>query len=718
MVPILVLTLLLRSGLTGTIESADHKPIPAAVVVAVQNGRTFTATAAPDGGFSLPDVSLPVTIEVKADGFTTVRRVVQASPIAITLGPSGIHESIVVTGAAKDDEWRRPATGTTVLSADTLAVQPAVTTDEALRVIGGFSLFRRSSSRSSNPTTHGVTMRGLSASGSSRGLVLFDGVPLNDGFGGWVTWTRIPDLATSSIAIDRGAQGSTFGSDALGGALDISTRTGDLNSVQLAATGGSLGVGAVDGSAGGRSGQVTWFGAASWFRTDGVIPVAPESRGPVDVPADAEWWNAFFKAAIGDVRHRVTFSLLGGSDDRGNGTPLQRNTMEGGTAQVSYDGLHRAATVAARVSVSPNSFEQSFSTVGAGRATEVLTSTQFTDSLTTRAIVEAGRTIPKGYLTARGTLSRASATFKEVKPASETSRDLVDDGESVSAHAAWNPAASLSLGAGVRREWRAAPDEDTSRDAATVGSVTAAWQMTHEFSVRGSAATSHRWPTLNEMVRNFQVGSVLTLANPDLQPEHARTADAAVAYTAARWSVSVGGFWTHLEGAIANVTIQTTPTIVRQRQNTGTAVAHGVELDAEARPWTFARLRLSGLFVDSRFRDSLEPALEGKYLPQVPPTSVSASGDVRVCSWLQAAAIYRWIDHQYDDDRNQFRLATASQFDLKLFGDFKLGAGQPGTFTWHVTVENAGDSRIEVGKTPLVTLAPGRSVRVGLTWRR
>ena len=120
---------------------------------------------------------------------------------------------------------------------------------------------------------------------------------------------------------------------------------------------------------------------------------------------------------------------------------------------------------------------------------------------------------------------------------------------------------------------------------------------------------------------------------------------------------------------------------------------------------------MSGLFVDSRFRDSLEPALEGKYLPQVPPTSVSASGDVRVCSWLHAAAIYRWIDHQYDDDRNTFRLATASQFDLRLFGDFH-------TFTWHVTVENAGDSRIEVGKTPLVTLAPGRSVRVGLTWHR
>ncbi|HEX5069557.1 MAG TPA: TonB-dependent receptor [Vicinamibacterales bacterium] len=714
----ILLAALVRVGVTGTIQSADHKPIPAAVVIAVQDNRTDTATTGADGTFALPNVTLPVAIEVRASGFTTARLVVKESPVTVTLAPSGIHESVIVTANDREEEWRRPMTGTTVLSAETLAQLPAVTADEALRVIGGFSLFRRTSSRASNPTTQGVTMRGLSASGSSRGLVLFDGVPLNDGFGGWVTWTRIPTLATSSVAIDRGAEGSTFGSDALGGALDIATRNGDRRSVQVAATGGSLGVGAFDASAGGASGRSNWFGAASYFRTDGVIPVAPESRGAVDVAADAEWWNAFVKVTTGDVHRRLTFSALGGSDDRGNGTPLQRNTMSGGTGQVSFDGLYRDIGLAARVSVSPNSFEQSFSSVAAGRGSETLTSTQFTDAITTRAIVEAGRPIPKGYVTARGTLAWASATFKEVRPASTTSRDLTDENESVSAHGAWNPLATVSLGAGIRHEWRAAPTDDAARDEATVGNVTAAWQMTRAVALRGSFATSHRWPTLNELVRNFQVGAVLTLANPDLNAEHAQTGDVALAYASSRWSASAGGFWTTVDNAISNVTIQSTPTIIRQRQNAGTAVAHGFELDAEVRPWTPARLRVSALLVDSRFRDSLEPALEGNDLPQVPRTSVSVSGDVRVRSWLQAAAVYRYLSSQFDDDRNVFELAPASQFDLRLLGDIKLHAAGPGVFTWNVTVENAGDSRIEAGKTPLVTLAPGRSVRVGITWRR
>ena len=79
--------------------------------------------------------------------------------------------------------------------------------------------------------------------------------------------------------------------------------------------------------------------------------------------------------------------------------------------------------------------------------------------------------------------------------------------------------------------------------------------------------------------------------------------------------------------------------------------------------------------------------------------------------WLQGAAVYRWVSRQYDDDRNMFKLAPATQFDVRLFGTLR-------SFTWQVTVENATDERIEVGRTPLVTLAAGRAVRAGVTWRR
>ena len=56
--------------------------------------------------------------------------------------------------------------------------RPPLMLDDQLRSVPGFSLFRRTSSRVANPTTQGVTLRGLSASGASRTLVLADDVPL------------------------------------------------------------------------------------------------------------------------------------------------------------------------------------------------------------------------------------------------------------------------------------------------------------------------------------------------------------------------------------------------------------------------------------------------------------------------------------------------------------------------------------------------------------
>ncbi|MEO5858088.1 MAG: TonB-dependent receptor plug domain-containing protein [Pyrinomonadaceae bacterium] len=65
-----------------------------------------------------------------------------------------------------------------------IATAAAPTLDNVLRQLPGFSIFRRSSSRSANRTAQGVSLRGVGASGASRSVVMFDGVPLNDPFGG------------------------------------------------------------------------------------------------------------------------------------------------------------------------------------------------------------------------------------------------------------------------------------------------------------------------------------------------------------------------------------------------------------------------------------------------------------------------------------------------------------------------------------------------------
>jgi hypothetical protein len=131
--------------------------------------------------------------------------------------------------------------------------------------------------------------------------------------------------------------------------------------------------------------------------------------------------------------------------------------------------------------------------------------------------------------------------------------------------------------------------------------------------------------------------------------------EGALAISGDKWHASAGGFWTVVEDAIANVTIQFTPTIIRERRNAGEAHARGLELDFDMRPISMLTLRASALVVDSKFRESLEPALEGKWLPQVPKYSVAVSGDAQITGWAQASFSWRGLSTQFDDDRNVFQ---------------------------------------------------------------
>lgn len=713
-----MLALALALVLSGTVHGPDGSPIAGARIVVSDAART-TATTDQAGKFSINDVTLPVAIEVSAKGFATVRVNVVEASVDVSLSPAVVVESIVVTPDPSGGTWRDPDTGVTRLSANDMEKIPAVTPDETIRVVSGFSLFRRSTSRASNPTTHGVTMRGLSASGASRAAILLDGVPLNDGFGGWVTWTRLPTDAIAQIDIERGAAADAYGSDALGGVIKVTGQTGRHSSATVGAQTGSFGTSAVDLAGGAPFGRVSMYGATSWYQTDGTIPVAPEQRGPVDQPGDADWYNGFGRMTFANANRRLTVTGWGGRDDRGNGTVLQRNRMSGGTAAASYEAVGAGSVLTARVSVSPNSFYQTFTTVtgGTARTGETLTSTQNTDMSATRLFGEYGRNLPGGHVLARGVVTRTSGTFAEAKPTSLTSRELRDDSEAVAVQAGFAPAGAVSLTAGLRSEWRAAPTDTDTRDTATVGHVSGAWHPDGLVTLRGSFATSHRWPTLNELVRDFQAGTVLTQANPALRPERGQSADGALAFDSRHWQASAGYYWAVVDDAIANVTISTVgANITRQRRNTGEAHAHGVELDGEVRPWTFARLRASATYADATFLNSIEVPLEGKRLPQIPRWSGTIAGDVTIRTWIGASAVWHGVSTQFDDDLNRFQLLDAYQLDLRV-------GGRVGPIHWQLDADNALDARIEVGRSgnlasPLITVAPGRTVRFGISWRK
>src|SRR3954447_6070220 len=131
----------------------------------------------------------------------------KSSPVDPQLQPAPIRTTVTVNGTISS---QTPAS-ISVLNNQQLQTIPGIELDDRLRQVPGFSLFRRSSGIVANPTTQGVSLRGIGSSGASRTLVLWDSIPINDPFGGWVYWTRLDPSYMDRIEVERGAPTSLFG---------------------------------------------------------------------------------------------------------------------------------------------------------------------------------------------------------------------------------------------------------------------------------------------------------------------------------------------------------------------------------------------------------------------------------------------------------------------------------------------------------------------------
>ncbi|MGZ8997291.1 MAG: TonB-dependent receptor plug domain-containing protein, partial [Allosphingosinicella sp.] len=106
-----------------------------------------------------------------------------ASGQALDQPPDLPEQIIVVTGSGLEPARGEEVFDVTILDRDRLTGSASNRLEDILRDIPGFQLFRRSDSRSANPTSQGATLRALGGNASSRVLLVLDGVPQTDPFG-------------------------------------------------------------------------------------------------------------------------------------------------------------------------------------------------------------------------------------------------------------------------------------------------------------------------------------------------------------------------------------------------------------------------------------------------------------------------------------------------------------------------------------------------------
>ena len=607
--------------------------------------------------------------------------------------------------------------------------------EDVLRDAAGFQQFRRSDSRSAHPTSQGATVRGLGGNASTRALILLDGVPMIDPFGGWVSWAALDPARIGHVRVTRGGGSGVYGAGALAGTIELSSIGPEqARAVDLGAAYGSRESIDADAMVTARLGGGFAMLSGGFARGDGFTPVVAEDRGPIDRPARYKQSRVAARAVVpvdSQTELQVNGSFL--LDQRDRGVPFTGNSNLAVDSSVRLVGRGRWGWEATSW-LQHREFSSGFASIGPGRATV----SQSLDQYNVPANGLGARFEVRPPLGDKATIRLGGDVRHVVGRTQErvisTNANRVAGGNQTIyggfADVSLVPLDGLTLTASGRIDrWQLRDGRRTEISRATGAPIAAnsavypdrsgteatgrgglAWNPVGSVTLRGAAYTGWRLPTLNELYRPFRAGLVSTIANPMLEPERVKGVEGGVDYhPLPGWRLGATFFWNRLDDAVSNVTIAPN---TQQRRNVDAIRSRGVEIDGLATLGKF-RLLASYAHIDPRVRASgAALALNGRRPAQTPRDQGSASLEWNRPGFARLGATLRYIGRQFEDDQNSRTLRDAITFDA--VASVPVGKG----FTAEVRGENLGNKRVEatVGADGTVERATPRTLWAALRY--
>lgn len=728
--------------LTGIVRDSNGKAINNATVTLRSGGAAVSTRTDAAGRFVLGDLQAAHgTIVVEAPGFAAATRSWNQSrtnTLLIVLSVASVPQQVTVTANRVKTPLNETAGTVAILTLPAISTSAALTIDGLLRQVPGFSLFRRTGSRVANPTTQGVSLRGVGASGASRALVLENGVPLNDPFGGWVYWDRVPRAAVDRIEVAEGGASDLYGSDAMGGVINILTRQAVRSEISLDTSYGSEDT--PDASLWANGEWKRWSAqfAAEAFSTGGYVLVPAGLRGAVDTAAGSNHTDLSFMLDRQISNHARAFAsgaVFG--EARKNGTRLQTNRTHLRSLDAGLDwDSPLAGAFTLRGYGEAQLFDQNFSAIAPSRASESLVDVQrvpaqqagfsakWARGLGTRQMLVAGvegdqvRGSSNELIYVRGAQTRATGAGGRQDAEGLYAEDIVRFTPrwiltASARYDHWRNFRALSASQSLTAPGPVAVTNFTSRSQSAFSPrLSLLHQVTPSLSIYGAAFRAFRAPTLNELYRPFRVGNVETLANSQLGAERLTGAEAGASFAPAgrRFHVHGAFFWNRISEPIANVTLNVAPALItRQRQNLGATRSAGVEFEAAEE--VTSRFVVTGGY---QFTDAIvvsfpvNTALVGLEVPQTPRQAFTFQARYSRSRLGTIALQGRYTGIQYDDDLNQFSLGHA--FALDLFASRAVGH----RLEVYGAIENVTDDRYTVARIPYVETGPPISGRFGI----
>lgn len=627
-----------NGALTGVVRDSSGAVIPGTTIVVHTAGtagdRIFESGR--DGRFTIsPIADGEYTIDAIAPGFAvsnTSVHVPATAPLALVLTPAAVIEAVQVVSASRQQELRESLnTNVNVISRRQIDENGSETVAELLREVPGV-MSRRGSEGSG---VGGEQVQGID---SRQVLVLLDGQPLVGARGiksGVINLDRQSSARLEQVEIVKGAASALYGSDALGGVINLITRqatapfdtTGELS-------GANRGEFNAVAQAGGRGKRGSGLFSIERHQNDGY-DLTPTTFDTTAAPFERV---DFMGRARLQVSAPLSLSLLvNGYDNhtggRANGElGPQENSIDDSTLNVNLqaDWLPRAGT-----------------TVQARAYTS-----RYDEDSTAKLAPPASTPLDPGRLDERmtkidGSFAQVIGSRQQLQGGAEYWKDeysglnrvRTDGGESASIATAWLQH-KLTIGGRVTTTLGVRSDSHSEFGTAVSPKAAINATVANGLNVRASYGRGFRAPDIGQLYYRFLNPSSIyqVIGNLELRPEYANSMQAGADYFTpgrrARFGVNI--FRNNVTDLIESVSlgVPTTPQDL-------TALLAREGLDASFRP-VVGRLLLT-------YRNISDAVTEG----------VEVDGDVAITSQLSLSGAYTYLDAR--DDKTDLRLTGRNE---------------------------------------------------------
>jgi iron complex outermembrane receptor protein len=652
-----------------------------------------------------------------------------ATAVALVLFPTILHSAetetappLVVTATRLDPETARLPANVTIITAETIARSPARTLPELLALEAGVarrSLYGNLAARDS------IDLRGFGATATQNTLILVDGRRLNDVDLSAVDLSAIPLAAIERIEILRGTGAVLYGDGAVGGAINIVTKS--------AARAGA------DGSITASSGSYGYRGVQAARReSDGTLAASVHAQAAsthgyrrnneqeqINLLADFRWFEAerewFMKLGVDDQNLRLpgvrTVDPGAGIDElstdrRGTSTPNDYANQNGTSLVFGVShGLRADALLIVDAGYRRKQQSAFYEAFGGSYLESELSGLSFTPRLKLdhRLLGGSGKAIlGVDYIQSDYGSDRATDPATVTAPIHRLSigqSSLALYGQDTTRY---DTGTTLTLGARSQRVKLAArdafdsaapgaafesqaPDLDT-RDTAHALELGVRQEIGGRYSLFGRANRAMRFATVDEVFESDPV-TFLRVFSP-LKPQISRGLDAGAEMRSDMYALTVSAYRMNLENEIHfNPNTFTNDNLDPTRRD-------GWLLDAQARFAERWRMKLVYANTRSRFR---EGAFSGNDVPLVPKHTgaLSVFWNFDPKATISATARYSGSKRFDNDQSNTF-------MEIPAYTVVDLGYTQTlGDWKWQAAIQNAfNEKAYDYGVRSLFT--PGR----------